>query len=167
MLWVKSEGRQWGGLWNCRNEQSRSCKYAERSRQMNGTTRNARCVGRMSLCLSHWGPSSWRITRNIESKRSLTPSSYGANVFSPVKWKGSFADHNCLDAVDGMSWIAPISFANSISVTLTSRHQGNSVSQSISLHSARKAFAAWCSTLLSRPPLSQANTQRLKKFCSD
>ena len=50
-------------------------------------------VGRMSLVFPTEAPSSWRITRNMEPKRSLTPSSHGANVFSPVKWKGSFADH--------------------------------------------------------------------------
>ena len=116
-------------------------------------TRNAKC-GANEPCLSHWGPivmedyKEYGTEEILNSKFTRRKCILPSQMERVVRWS-----YNWLDVVDGMSWIAPILCTNSISVTLISRRQGSSISQSISLHSA-----AWVSTLLSHPPLLQANT---------
>ena len=86
-------------------------------------------VGRMSLCLFHGGPivmedyKEYGIEEILNSKFTRRKRILPSHMERVIRWS-----YNYLDAVECMSWIAPISFANSISVTLTSRCQGGSVS---------------------------------------
>ena len=108
-------------------------------------------VGWMSVCLSHW----WTITRNMESMRSLTPSSHGAKVCSPVKWKGSLADHTTA----WMQWMACLELLYLV-CTFNLHYSDKPTSEKfhLSINLLHSTWKAWCSTLLSHPSLSQANT---------